>query len=340
MGWGSGTVEFPYLVAPLDAIKTQAQKDGTQVTSSTSDDTQQGASAAQNAEYAIVCINSDSGEGYITVERNAGDRLNLDPWHNGNDLVKAVAAVNKKTIVVIHSVGPLILEPYIDNPNVVAVVWAGLPGVWHPEELGQFKQSNRVQAKNLVMVSSTSSTAPPPPAASSPTLLLSKPPTTAPPSPLATTAAGTFMLTIVGSTRTTSPRASSSVSACVRIPFPSPYNLLTYHPLRSLYELHLLRPRHLGCAHRRRSLILRPICALRNHRHCHCQDHEQRWCRRRRGPPVVHRVSRIGSINTAKAAPWIYQVEAGGGRKWRGDVQAEEERPECLGRREMGSAEG
>jgi beta-glucosidase len=46
-----------------------------------------------------------------------------------SDLVKAVAAVNKKTIVVIHSVGPLILEPYIDNPNVVAVVWAGLPGM-------------------------------------------------------------------------------------------------------------------------------------------------------------------------------------------------------------------
>lgn len=121
------TVE-QYLVAPLDAIKSQAQKDGTTITTSTNDNAQQGASAAQNAEVAIVCINSDSGEGYIEVEKNAGDRNNLDPWHNGNDLVKAVAAVNKKTIVVIHSVGPLILEPYIDNPNVVAVVWAGLPG--------------------------------------------------------------------------------------------------------------------------------------------------------------------------------------------------------------------
>jgi len=128
MGWGSGSVEFPYLVAPLDAIKTQAQKDGTTVTTSSNDNTQQGASAAQNAEVAIVCINADAGEGYITVEGNAGDRKNLDPWHSGNDLVKAVAAVNKKTIVVIHSVGPLILEPFIDNPNVVAVVWAGLPG--------------------------------------------------------------------------------------------------------------------------------------------------------------------------------------------------------------------
>lgn len=128
MGWGSGTTEFPYLIAPLDAIKTQAQADGTTVTSSSSDNAQQGASAAQNAEVAIVCINSDAGEGYIEVEGNAGDRTNLDPWHNGNALVKAVAAVNKKTIVVIHSVGPLILEPYIDDPNVVAVVWAGIPG--------------------------------------------------------------------------------------------------------------------------------------------------------------------------------------------------------------------
>lgn len=128
MGWGSGSVEFPYLVAPLDAIKTQAQKDGTTITSSPNDNAQQGASAAQNAEVAVVCINSDGGEGYITVEGNAGDRKNLDPWHNGNELVKAVAAVNKKTIVVVHSVGPVILEQWIDNPNVVAVVWAGLPG--------------------------------------------------------------------------------------------------------------------------------------------------------------------------------------------------------------------
>lgn len=111
----------------MDAIKAQAQKDGTTITTSSNDNAQQGAAAAQKADIAIVCINSDSGEGYIEVEKNT-DRINLDPWHNGNDLVKAVAAVNKKTIVVIHSVGPLILEPYIDNPNVVAVVWAGLPG--------------------------------------------------------------------------------------------------------------------------------------------------------------------------------------------------------------------
>lgn len=43
-------------------------------------------------------------------------------------MVSAVAAVNKNTIVVIHSVGPLVLETILALPNVVAVVWAGLPG--------------------------------------------------------------------------------------------------------------------------------------------------------------------------------------------------------------------
>jgi beta-glucosidase len=128
MGWGSASVEFPYLVAPLDAIKSRAQTDGTTVTSSPTDNTSSGASAAQNADVAIVCINADAGEGYITVEGNAGDRKDLLAWHNGNALVSAVAAVNKKTIVVVHSVGPILMEDWIANPNVVAVVWAGLPG--------------------------------------------------------------------------------------------------------------------------------------------------------------------------------------------------------------------
>ncbi|KFX93115.1 hypothetical protein V490_05001 [Pseudogymnoascus sp. VKM F-3557] len=128
MGWGSGSAEFPYLIAPLDAIQEQATADGTTIVTSTSDSTSEGAAAAGKADTAIVFINADSGEQYITVEGQAGDRADLDPWHNGNGLVEAVANVNKNTIVVIHSVGPLILEKILALPNVVAVVWAGLPG--------------------------------------------------------------------------------------------------------------------------------------------------------------------------------------------------------------------
>jgi hypothetical protein len=43
-------------------------------------------------------------------------------------LVRAVASQNNNTIVVINSVGPLILESWIEHPNVTAVVWAGLGG--------------------------------------------------------------------------------------------------------------------------------------------------------------------------------------------------------------------
>lgn len=36
--------------------------------------------------------------------------------------------MNNNTIVVIHAGGPLILEPWVDHPNVTAVLWAGFPG--------------------------------------------------------------------------------------------------------------------------------------------------------------------------------------------------------------------
>ncbi|KAI1383785.1 glycoside hydrolase family 3 protein [Hypoxylon trugodes] len=127
MGWGSGTASYPYFSAPADAIKTRAQTDGTQISLSASDSTSSVSSAVSGADAAIVFVTSDSGEGYITVENNVGDRNNLDPWHNGNDLVKAVAAASDNVIVVVHSVGPVILETILAQPNVKAIVWAGLP---------------------------------------------------------------------------------------------------------------------------------------------------------------------------------------------------------------------
>lgn len=127
MGWGSGTADYPYFVSPYDAIKARGQTDGTTVSLVDNDSTGQVAGAASDADAAIVVITADAGEGYITVENNAGDRNNLDPWHNGNQLVQAVANANKNTIVVVHSVGPIILETILALPGVKAVVWAGLP---------------------------------------------------------------------------------------------------------------------------------------------------------------------------------------------------------------------
>jgi beta-glucosidase len=127
MGWGSGSVEYPYFVAPADAITKRAQASGGSVTLSGTDNASQGASAASGADVAFVFITADSGEGYITVEGNAGDRNNLDPWHNGNALVRAVAGANDNVVVVVHSVGAIILSDILALPQVKAVVWAGLP---------------------------------------------------------------------------------------------------------------------------------------------------------------------------------------------------------------------
>ncbi|CAE6422317.1 unnamed protein product [Rhizoctonia solani] len=128
-GWGSGTAEYPYLINPLDAIKNKASSIGVTVSSSLSDsDTNAAVNAARGKDVALVFISVDSGEGYITVEGNAGDRKNLHAWHNGDTLVEAVAAVNKNTIVVVHSVGPIIMESWINHANITAVLWAGLQG--------------------------------------------------------------------------------------------------------------------------------------------------------------------------------------------------------------------
>lgn len=42
---------------------------------------------ASEADIAIVFVNADSGEEFITVEGNKGDRNDLNLWHNGDNLV-------------------------------------------------------------------------------------------------------------------------------------------------------------------------------------------------------------------------------------------------------------
>ena len=48
---------------------------------------------------------------YDIVAGNMGDRNDLTLWWNGGGMIQAVAAVNKNTIAVIHSVGPVKYAP-------------------------------------------------------------------------------------------------------------------------------------------------------------------------------------------------------------------------------------
>lgn len=129
MGWGSGTANFPYLISPITALSAQAAADGTKLKNvSDNFDTKAIAKAATGASAAIVFVNADSGEGYIDVGTNFGDRNNLTAWGNGDAMVALVAQNNPNTIVVMHTVGPIIVEDYKNNPNITAILWAGLPG--------------------------------------------------------------------------------------------------------------------------------------------------------------------------------------------------------------------
>ncbi|KAI8359791.1 glycoside hydrolase superfamily [Blakeslea trispora] len=126
-GWGSGTSYFPYLIDPLAGL-SDAVGDNVRVVSSLDDwDLQKATDTAKDADYAFVFSNSDSGEEHVVVDGNVGDRNNISLWHNGDNLIKAVADANKNTIVVIHAVGA-VLMPWIDHPNIKAVVWPGLQG--------------------------------------------------------------------------------------------------------------------------------------------------------------------------------------------------------------------
>ncbi|KAK7521118.1 beta-glucosidase [Phyllosticta citriasiana] len=129
VGWGSGTSAFPYLISPLSAIANEVLSNGGIIQGITDDYAySQIAALASQASHSLVFVNSDSGEGYISFDGNIGDRNNLTVWHAGETLIQNVTAVCNNTIVVIHSVGPIELGAFVDNENVTAIVWAGLPG--------------------------------------------------------------------------------------------------------------------------------------------------------------------------------------------------------------------
>ncbi|KAL7413745.1 glycoside hydrolase superfamily [Mrakia frigida] len=129
MGWGSGTCYFPYLIDPLSAVQRRAKKEHIDLSWFLDDyDRNEAARLASEKEVAVVFLSADSGEATNGDLYGIGDRPDLEAWHNGTDLVLAVADSNPNTIVVIHSVGPINMEKWIDHPNVKAVLWAGIQG--------------------------------------------------------------------------------------------------------------------------------------------------------------------------------------------------------------------
>lgn len=130
MAWGSGSANFPYLVTPESALQAQALADGSNFFSITDNYayTEIQSLVSQEDATSIVFVNADSGEGYIVVDNNYGDRNNLTLWQGGDELIKTVSSYCSNTIVVIHSTGPVLVNDWYENDNITAILWAGLPG--------------------------------------------------------------------------------------------------------------------------------------------------------------------------------------------------------------------
>jgi len=147
LGYGSGTTDFSYLIPPIQGIEELAKKKGIEVLSSgkliytdeireikgekktvhvsAKEDIESGVEIAKKADVAIVFVKADSGEEYLVVESSTGDRIHLDAWHEGNDLIESIAKVNKNIIVVINA--PAVINvPWLDK--VKAVVFSGFSG--------------------------------------------------------------------------------------------------------------------------------------------------------------------------------------------------------------------
>ncbi|KAL5611385.1 hypothetical protein BROUX41_001001 [Berkeleyomyces rouxiae] len=132
-GWGSGAANFPFLITPAEALEREFDSNKVELTKViTNDPVFKKNPGLLNQDICIVFGNSDSGEGYISWKSVRGDRNDLFLQLGAETLIREVAAGcghgKGQTIVVIHSVGPVVMEKWIDHPNIKAVLFANLPG--------------------------------------------------------------------------------------------------------------------------------------------------------------------------------------------------------------------
>ena len=133
-GWGSGAADFPYLITPLKALESAFDMKKVELTHhlTNTPDIKSKPSIVEDQDLCMVFINADAGEGYLNHDGIKGDRNDLYPQQGGDELVRMVAKDCGKgqgdVVVVIHAVGPVLVDKWIDIPNIKAVVLANLPG--------------------------------------------------------------------------------------------------------------------------------------------------------------------------------------------------------------------
>jgi beta-glucosidase len=123
---GSVHVNQPDVVTPLQGLTTRAAKDGDTVTYSDGTDVQAAAAAAKAADVAVVDIGYVEAEGKDLTSLGYTDGVCsitcVTHATNANALVKAVAAANPHTVVVLNTGGPAEM-PWLSKVSGVLEAW-------------------------------------------------------------------------------------------------------------------------------------------------------------------------------------------------------------------------
>lgn len=132
LGGGSGYTWANNLVTPLDAIQAKARETNAflqYVIDNTAEelvyDTLTGSGLAVSAPD--VCLVFADRYQRENMDRNDLG-LNIGNWTRSEDIIMETAANCNNTIVVLHVGGPVIMEGWIENPNVTAVLAPLYPG--------------------------------------------------------------------------------------------------------------------------------------------------------------------------------------------------------------------
>ncbi|MHB9055099.1 MAG: glycoside hydrolase family 3 C-terminal domain-containing protein [Paludibacteraceae bacterium] len=78
---------------------------------------------AVSADVALIFVGTDQSTG-----REESDRFSLKLPGNQNELIKAVAAVNPNTIVVMQTMGMVEVEQFKNLPGITGIIWTGYNG--------------------------------------------------------------------------------------------------------------------------------------------------------------------------------------------------------------------
>ena len=113
----------PFLVTPLEGLAAYAS-----TLYSNGTDLEEAVALASKADVVVLVVGLTSEAVNPSDEAEGRDRTSLLLPYNQTDLIKAVAPVAKKLVLVSMNGGPLDLSQWRDDDAVGAILWCGYPG--------------------------------------------------------------------------------------------------------------------------------------------------------------------------------------------------------------------